>query len=307
MAATPGQVPALTGSGEIKKEGGAGQRGSGARQAGPSVPSSAAPTTTELMNQPPVIETSTPGAPKAADRALRGRATKFYQSYVEGKFRQADFYVAEDSKDAFFAMDKPRYLKVWGHKIQYSPDYKKAQVLTTVDFEMKAARIGTMVVRPQIPSTWKLQKGQWFWYKGPDTDIPTPWGTSKVSSESGGLQMNRVTVNDVLGSVVLDKTKVMLLGYQNSSATLKVTNKMPGEVRIAVEGITAPNLTVRSGKTKLAGGETAEITFDYKPVDQSAKPTLAGWVRVSPVETQLPFEVVFDIPEEIKQKLPKLQ
>ena len=49
-------------------------------------------------------------APPEVDDALRQRVTAFYQAHVDGKFRAADQFVAEDSKDAFFEAPKRRYL-----------------------------------------------------------------------------------------------------------------------------------------------------------------------------------------------------
>lgn len=302
------QFPDSSLSGEIKREGGSGKRGPGASQPGPSLPSTP-PTTTDIMKQPPVVETSTPGAPKRVDMALRDRATKFFQAHADGKFRLADAYVAEDSKDYFFAKPKTRYLKVWGHKIKYSDNFTKAEVATTVDMEMKVARIGTVTIRPNIPSFWKLENGEWVWYYVKQMEVATPWGISKRTPEGEGQPGSRkpVTLAEVMSGVVLEKDRVTLLGYKESSGSLKVTNNLPGEVRIAVNGITAPGLTVNVDKAILQAGESANVEFKYKPADQSAKPTLNGAVRVDPLGTQLPFAVVFDIPEDVKKNLPKIQ
>ena len=302
------QFPEITGSGEIKREGGSGKRGAGARQAAPSAPSTP-PTTTDIMKQPPVVETSTPGAPRRVDIALRDRVTKFFQAHADGKFRLADAYVAEDSKDHFFAKPKTRYLKVWGHKVKFSDDFKKAEVATTVDMEMKVARIGTVAIRPNIPSFWRVEKGQWVWYYVKQMETPTPWGISKrtAENEAPSLHAKAVSVGEVLGAVGLSKDRVTLLGYKESTDSLKVTNNLPGEVRISIEGIGAPNLTVKMDKTLLKAGESATVEFQYKPADPSAKPTLDGIVRVEPLARQLPFQVVFDVPEEVKKNLPKIQ
>jgi hypothetical protein len=262
------------------------------------------------MNQPPVVETATPGAPHEIDVALRERAMKFYQAHVDGKFRQADAYVAEESKDYFFGMPKTQYLKVWGHKIKYSDNFQKADVITTVDMELSMPRIGTMKVRPQIPSTWKIEDGKWVWYKNPEQGIATPMGVGKASPDGrsgGALNSPMIGVSDVLGGVKADKEQVKLLSYKESQDVLKITNTLPGEVRISVEGISAPGLEIKVDKTRLVNKESAEIVFRYSPPNPSPKPTLNGFVRVDPLNLRLPLQAIFDIPEDVKAKLPKIQ
>ena len=48
-------------------------------------------------------------APPEMDQALRERVAAFLQAHVDGKFRLADQYVADESKDAFFEAHKRRY------------------------------------------------------------------------------------------------------------------------------------------------------------------------------------------------------
>ena len=65
----------------------------------------------------------------AVDEALRARIGKFYQAHVDGKFRSAEQYVAEDSKDFFFEMEKQRYLSFREPEISYSDHFTKAKVI----------------------------------------------------------------------------------------------------------------------------------------------------------------------------------
>ncbi len=49
-------------------------------------------------------------APPKVEEALRTRIGQFYTLFQQGKFRQAEAFVAEDSKDAFYGMTKSRHL-----------------------------------------------------------------------------------------------------------------------------------------------------------------------------------------------------
>jgi hypothetical protein len=71
--------------------------------------------------------------PRELDAALRDRVQKFFQAHVDGKFRAADQYVAEESKDAFFSADKPRYLSFELASITYSDQFTRATALVTCE------------------------------------------------------------------------------------------------------------------------------------------------------------------------------
>jgi hypothetical protein len=72
-------------------------------------------------------------APPHIDEALRAQVTGFLQAHVDGKFRAALKYIAEDSQDFYFEMEKRRYLSYEIGKIDYSENFTKALVLAVVD------------------------------------------------------------------------------------------------------------------------------------------------------------------------------
>ena len=125
-------------------------------------------------------------APPQVDEALRARVTRFYQAHVEGKFRVADQYVAEDSKDAFFSADKRRFGGFEITRISYSDSFAKARVVTTVDDEF-VNPLGRYAVKMPLTTLWKLDQGEWFWYVVPsDGPKETPFG--KMKAGEGGRQ-----------------------------------------------------------------------------------------------------------------------
>src|SRR5712692_6584417 len=67
--------------------------------------------------------------PADVDEALRSRIAKFYQAHVDKKFRQADEYVAEDTKDFYYEASKPAYLDFEIKSIAYSDNFTKANVV----------------------------------------------------------------------------------------------------------------------------------------------------------------------------------
>ena len=123
-------------------------------------------------------------APPHVDEALRAKVTFFYQSHVDGKFRQADTVVHEDSKDAFFVADKEKYREFEIVKIQYEEDFTKARAVTAVgkDFFMPGA--GKLPVTVPLTTFWKLEDGEWWWYVTPyDGSRETAFGTMKAGPD----------------------------------------------------------------------------------------------------------------------------
>src|SRR5260370_24131088 len=116
---------------------------------------------TLLMAQPPAADAPKPASPPTeVDQALRARAKEFLQFNVEGNYRKAYDMVAEDSKDFYFGMPKPKYLGFELTSIDYTDNFTKAMVKGLV---RRTATFGVSgrEVEIAIPSidSWRLQDG----------------------------------------------------------------------------------------------------------------------------------------------------
>ena len=80
-------------------------------------------------------------APPAIDEALRDRISKFFQCQVDGKPRQAEQYVAEESKDYYYEMQKPRYLSFEIRNISYSDEFTKAKAMIAVEMTVNIPQL----------------------------------------------------------------------------------------------------------------------------------------------------------------------
>ncbi len=101
-------------------------------------------------------------APPEVDEALRARISKFYQAHVDGKARQAEQYVAEDTKDFFFDANKPHYFDFHIDKITYSDNFTKAKAIVMCNQRIMMPGALTEPIDKATPSTWKLEDGKWF-------------------------------------------------------------------------------------------------------------------------------------------------
>jgi len=238
-------------------------------------------------------------APPDIDDALRARITQFYQAHQEGKFRAADLMVAEDSKEAFFGMDKPRCRAFTLGNIKYLDNFTRAQVMISCDTEMMMMT-GRIPVKRPLSSKWKVVEGQWFWYVDPPSrgETVTPFGISKPqepgsSSAPKDLRGLFVDVGAVTKSVKADKTQLAFDPNGAATGQVVLTNQLPGSVTLAIEARETPGLTFKLDRTTLSRGERAVLHARYEPVQGSTPSATTVQIVVSPTEQAIPVSVSF--------------
>ena len=246
-------------------------------------------------------------APPAVDEAVRARVSGFYQCYVDGKFRQADQFVAEDSKDAFFAAEKQKYQSYEIVRIDYSEEYTRASVVASVGTNF-VNRGTAFPVKAPIASTWKLENGVWFWYFDMKKIVKaSPFGDFRPGAGDPQAKITFPATFDgrnVLGQVKLSKTQLTLSSFKKSSDQIEILNNLLGTVEIQLASLSAPGLKLSLDKTILKKGEKALIVADYLPPNQSAKETLSVEFMIVTTQERYKLPIVFEIPAEIKSQLP---
>jgi hypothetical protein len=236
-------------------------------------------------------------APPELDTALRARISKFYQAHVDGKFREAYELVAEDSKDIFFAAEKPRYRSFNVLKIDYSDNFTKAKAV--VACETEASMFGNRFnVQMPVTSLWKLVDGQWYWYTLPPSDeVITPAGVMKPgpAPQTGhwkelGTRAPRIPALQTM--VRADKSQVNLDLHRESSDTVRITNPLPGPVTLSLEYQAVPGLEVKLDREQLGANETAVVTFRSRLQGEVPSGDITVYVRVMPTAQLIPIHVM---------------
>lgn len=251
-------------------------------------------------------------APPKIDEALRARVAIFFQAHVDGKFRQAEQVVHEDSKDAFYNSEKSRYISYEITQILYSENFTKATVVTPVEIDWYTARMGKLRVKPPMKSLWKYDAGQWWWYAPPRTDWETPFGNmNQGATPQPGVaeQTPKIVIPDmktILDQVRVERTDVRLSSWQKSEDAVEIYNGMPGDLTLAVEPLgDVPGLTVTLDKTQLHAKEKARVTFRYEPLDRTVKTTKTIRVTAAPINQTYVFTLTFAVPPEAEKYLQK--
>ncbi|MDQ6699446.1 MAG: hypothetical protein M3Z36_04605 [Acidobacteriota bacterium] len=232
-------------------------------------------------------------APPAVDQALRERISKFYQFHVDGKFRLAEQMVAEESKDAFYAANKPNISSFRIDAIEYSDDFSKAKATIVGKMVIMIMGFGDKPMDVPFPSYWKIDNGQWSWYINYDAARNTPFGRaaekSAEASQADPRQMmaNAPNVQTVLSKVKADRSAIRLKSTVGSEEQVTVLNEMPGAVRIRPERNNYPGLEIKLDREALKANEKAVVTFRTTASPQHPN----GVVRLIVEPTNQPIDV----------------
>jgi hypothetical protein len=209
-------------------------------------------------------------APPAVDEALRARIKEFFQLHVDGKFRQAESLVAEESKDFFYSANKPKYLGFEIKSIAYSDNFTKAKATVVAQMVVMAPGFLGKPVSVPLPSRWKIENGQWCWYVDPDELNMTPFGKMKGGTVSAGAAPPQSIPSaeeaaKLLEGVKAEKTEAELKIREINSAEYTIVNTMPGKVALYVEPVLFPGIDVNLDVRELAPGQKAHVNVEWHP------------------------------------------
>jgi hypothetical protein len=238
-------------------------------------------------------------APPNVDEALRERIQFFYQSHVDGKFRQADTVVHEDSKDAFFVADKSQYKEFEIIKIDYEPGFERAKAVVAVGTDFFVPGAGKMPVTIPLTTFWKLDGGEWWWYVKPPSEegTMTPFGRMKAGDGASDpaspyYKLEHMPgVADIKGQVEVSETDIRLDCSAPDSAEIVVDNGMAGTIHYSVMLNTLEGVTVTTDTTDLGANEQGHITIACEAREDLAGKQIRGTLSIRPTGHQIPITV----------------
>lgn len=253
-------------------------------------------------------------APAEVDAALRARVEKFYQSFVSGKFSAAFEVVADEEKDNFIGSQKDTYKACETARIAYSENFTKASVTESCKGEWHWHGKAMPVTMPLV-SFWKVIDGKWYWYSVKQLVYETPFGKMGPGEGSSDSNPNgarpvippdpSALAKNILKQVTIDKTEVHIDSSKVSVEEILIANGMPGMIRLALDDLGQPGLTVKIDKTLLRAKDRARIVVKYDPNDpglmcsdcsKRMEGTTTATVRVSPTNQVFNIKIVFERP-----------
>jgi hypothetical protein len=266
-------------------------------------------------------------APPDVDNALRERVKGFYQCHIDGTYRKAEKFVAEESQEFFYQMQKQRYEGCETLRINYTEDFKSATV-TEVCKGIWNISGNDMKVSMPISTTWvRTEGGEWFWRHVQPKQVPSPFGemnyavgadggkpaaaaTGSVGVKvAGGIQIPqdmKAAGEMLLKQVSVDKSDIVLSSYEKAEEKITITNNSGGLVKLTFDyEAVIPGFVAEFDKKELPAGGKAVLKLSINPKDRVAKPTLYGRILAEPLMQQFQVKVTFAIPPELEKQIPK--
>lgn len=239
-------------------------------------------------------------APPDVDEALRARISKFYQAQVDGHPRQSEQYVAEDSKDYFFEMRKPRILSFEVRQIDYTDEFTKATVVVFAQLYVKFPGFDKKPLSMPVKTLWKIVDGQWYWYIDPETVNDTPFGKS---SSSGPATAAGGTIPDIsqgpnpeslYKQVRANRDRIRLKASEASSDEVTISSTLPGVVTLRLQASDIPGVEIKLDRTQLKPGESAKLSFHAEPRPGMSRLPFTAVVVVVPINLAIPIHAGFE-------------
>lgn len=208
-------------------------------------------------------------APPAVEEALRERIQQFYQLHVDGKFRQAESLVAEDTKDFFYSANKPKYVSFKIDRIDWSEDFTRAKATVVCEMYVMVPGFTGKPLPVPVPSFWKVENDQWVWHVDQESRNLTPFGRMKPgengapASSLPALPSQEEAIK-LISKVSVDKSFVRLSVSKPSSEQVTITNGLPGVIKLTVGAPEVAGLVIET-EPSVQPGAKSPVTFRYKP------------------------------------------
>lgn len=236
-----------------------------------------------------------PEPPPDVDKALRARINEFCELHKEGKFRQAEQMVAEDTKDYFYDSGKPRYVSYEIQSIKYNQDFTKATAMVICEQYLPAPGFQGHTVKLLTPFNWKIENGQWMWYVDKDALLVTPFGKMTLAPRPGDNSAPRdpnappppmipTSVGQFFNLIHADKTDLSL--KPGASDQVTISNGTPGWVTLEIAK-QVPGVEAKLQATLVPSGGKAVLTVHAG--EQAAPGILI--VGVKPIGPQISIKV----------------
>jgi len=241
-------------------------------------------------------------APPAIDEGLRDRISKYMQLQVDGKPRLAEQYVAEDSRDYYYEMQKPRYLSFEIGNITYSDEFTKAKAMITVEMVIHMLGFPNKPMKVPFMTWWKVVDGQWYWYVEPQPVPVTPFGkmTPGPAQPDGGAPglpadpLKAVDIAALQKQVQADKHVVKLKARESSSDQITISNQFAGTVSLQLQPFDFSGLAAKLEQTELKAGEKTVLSFHFEPGSKAPPHSMLTGVKVQPINSFIAVRIVFE-------------
>ena len=254
------------------------------------------------------------------EKTLRTRVTEFYQLHVDGNFRKAEPYIAEDTKDYYYSVGKLRFQSFTVGKITVASDAQKA-VVEVVGKTERLVGGQPVVVDMPMQTNWKIENGQWVWTFDPKSVCATPMcgATPSVDPKAriappkdvsqAALQARAQEIIRQQEPSKLDRNTVTFTIGKAATEQVTFTSGSISEVMVGLQGPVVKGFSWQFDHMMVKGHDKAVLTLKYDPADKGAirdawdpKGTIEFTLVEQPLSRTMPLMVKFEEPKQAASK-----
>jgi hypothetical protein len=207
--------------------------------------------------------------PSGLEEVVRERATALFTLFQKHEYRKAENWIAEETKDYYYAGSKPEIRKFEVQFVEFSGNFTQAKVMVRCVEPVVVAGFPPGEMTVNIPTLWKLEDGNWFYYEDPEK-IRNPSGLQNkikaaVDSANATLQSPEDALKDlpkdsafVLGKLSLDKSAVTI--QPGKTATVIIANGSTGPVSLEL-GYPLHGIEAKLDRLEVNRGEKSTLTL----------------------------------------------
>ena len=214
---------------------------------------------------PPAVTPLAEKPPAEVDQALRARVNEFYTMMKNKDYRKAEGWIADDTKDYYYAGPKPDIRSFELLSVEFS-DLAHAKALVRCTMPLVVAGFPPGEITVKVPTLWKIEDGDWRLYEDP-VKIANPSGLQEkiqdavTKAAEGPPQMPKDMPTDpgfALNKVHPDKAELQLA--PDTTETVTISNSSPGPVSLEL-GAPLKGVEAKLDRSELPKGETAVLTL----------------------------------------------
>ena len=237
-----------------------------------------------------------------AEETLRARVGQFYTLFQQGKFRQAEDFVAEDSKETYYMTNKGRHLGFDIRSVSFGPDAKEATVL--VALQMIMPMTGSSPVPVPVANKWRRLEGEWYLYYPqykPGDTVQTPFGPKKIphDSERFGVLPNMGERPNLASLERMYKVSAKKLRFPSSAPgritqEITVINRSEGKLSLEQRTKHIKGVDIEIDPVEAGPGENIRVTFTYRPAVALQRRNQKVRFAVSPISQEFAVDLIFE-------------
>lgn len=253
---------------------------------------------------PVICLTAAPAAKPVtpAEKKLRARVDAFYKLAVAHKFREMEALVAPESRDDYYAGDKPDILDYRVEGVQWLEGGRKANVTMVSKVYTRHIKTGDEINEVPYASHWEMVNGLWYWYLPHVNRRVTSFGPMKVDPEKAAashLNLKEMIrkgpdMAELMNGVHAESTRMELGQEPGATASMELTNKLPGTVELAMTAPVGAGFTCTLAPEMLKSGEKAILTLHSIP---GIKQDASIGIQVRPTGQNLVIQVNYIKPK----------